>query len=69
MPAADFAQLHFIPDPMPGDEGKYKEFSDVYGTKTTDSARPALKNMPVLTENDKANKDLFVAGKIYSVLE
>ncbi len=61
-----FAELHFIPDPVPGDDKtRYKDFSEVYGTETTDSARPGLKNKPLPTENDKANKDLFVAGKVW----
>ncbi len=64
MPADVFADLNFIPDPVPVSDGdKYKDFADVYGTETTDSARPGLKNKPLPTVNDKANKDLFVAGK------
>ncbi len=64
----EYAELHFIPDPVPTKDGKYKEFSEVYGTETTDSARPGLKNNPVLTENDKVNRALFVAGRCYSIL-
>ena len=29
-----FDQLHFLPDPMPGDAGHYKPFKDLLGTKT-----------------------------------
>ena len=28
-----FDQLHFLPDPVPGDDGHYKTFKDLLGTK------------------------------------
>ena len=66
--AEDFEQLHFLPDPVPGTDGKYKDFSELYGTQTTDNHRPGLQNKPQLAENDKAHKELFVAGSEILVL-
>ena len=41
----DFSQVHSLPDPIPiADKTKYKQFSDVYGTITTEHHRPSLSN-------------------------
>ena len=29
-----FSSLHTLPDPMPGEEGSYKHFTELYGTET-----------------------------------
>ena len=42
LPKGIFSSLHVLPDPIPGEEGHYKEFSEVYGTTTTESYRPSL---------------------------
>src|SRR5436190_1078378 len=40
----DFSQVHSLPDPIPSiDKTSYKEFSEVYGTITTEQHRPSLK--------------------------
>ena len=43
LPESVFSSLHTLPDPMPDEEGHYKKFADLYGTKTTESHRPSLK--------------------------
>jgi len=41
----DFSQVHSLPDPIPiADKTRYKQFSDVYGTITTEQHRPSLSN-------------------------
>ena len=52
-------ELHFLPDPDVDEVGQYKNFSNVYGTETNDSARP------VPTENDKKFKKVLTAGKTF----
>ena len=37
LPESVFSSLHTLPDPMPDEEGHYKKFADLYGTKTTES--------------------------------
>ena len=36
------SNLHSLPDPIPGDEGHYKSFVEVYGHCTTEEHRPSL---------------------------
>ena len=36
------AELHFLPDPIPNDDGHYKCFADVYGQDTSEQYRPSL---------------------------
>ena len=33
LPNEVFDQLHFLPDPVPGDDGHYRAFKDLLGTK------------------------------------
>ena len=35
-----------MPDPMPGDDGHYKPFKDLLGTKTNETRRPSLQKAP-----------------------
>jgi hypothetical protein len=44
------------------ENGEYKSFETVCGTKTDDSDRPSLKVSPEAVERDKEMKSLFVAG-------
>jgi len=37
-----FSTLRHLPDPIPGDEGHYKAFSEIYGECTTEEHRPSL---------------------------
>ena len=37
-----FSNLHYLPDPIPGDEGHYRTFVDIYGQCTTEEYRPSL---------------------------
>ena len=62
MPQDEFAELSFCPDPVPNETGGYKPFTEVYGTDTTDNARPSLTKKAAPTENDKKNAKYFVAG-------
>ena len=38
--------MNFLPDPVPNDNGHYKSFADVYGTKTNEEHRPSLQKKP-----------------------
>lgn len=42
MPAEQFATLHFLPDPTPGDDGHYLPFEKMYWETTTEEHRPSL---------------------------
>ena len=37
-----FSKLHYLPDPIPGDEGHYKSFVEIYGQCTNKEHRPSL---------------------------
>ena len=39
----DFRHLNHLRDPIPGTDDHYKEFSEVFGTETTEGAMPSLK--------------------------
>ena len=42
MPRKAFDSLSFLPDPVPGEEGHYSPFDDVFGTPTSAEFRPSL---------------------------
>ena len=42
MAPSKFESIEFLPDPIPGDDGHYKTFADVYGSETTEEHRPSL---------------------------
>ena len=42
----DFLQIHHLPDPVPGSDGHYSPFTDVYGTTMTEQHRPSLQQIP-----------------------
>ena len=42
LPSDTFSTLHALPDPMPGTDGHYKCFSDLYGSTTDESHRLSL---------------------------
>jgi hypothetical protein len=42
LPERVFSSLYTLPDPMPGEEGHYKQFTELYGTETNESHRPSL---------------------------
>ena len=67
LPPDMFDELHFIPNPVLNQEGKYKPFEEVYGQVTDEKDRPALKEKPQLTERDKNFKALLVAG-VYNLV-
>jgi len=37
-----FLKLHYLPDPVPGEENHFKRFKHVYGTVTSEEFRPSL---------------------------
>lgn len=43
LPHSVFEKLHHIPHPMPGEDGHYRPFSEVFGTQTSEEYRPSLK--------------------------
>ena len=45
LPKEVFHQPHFLPDPVPGDDGHYKAFKDLQGTKTDKTNQPSLQRM------------------------
>lgn len=45
-----FEKLNFLPDHVLGCNGRFKPFTEVYGTDTSDSHRLSFHNKPVLTE-------------------
>ena len=47
LPVNVFEEVMFLPDPIPQDDGHYKSFEDVYGTKTTEEHRPSHQKKPV----------------------
>ena len=40
----DFEQLHYLPDPVPGEDLHYKSFEELYGMQTTEDHRPSFKS-------------------------
>ena len=42
LPAEVFNRLKYMPDPVPGEEGHYKPFTEVYGTSTTEQYVPSM---------------------------
>lgn len=42
LPSEVFTSVHFLPDPVPGEDEHYKPFDEVYGTETSESHRPSL---------------------------
>ena len=46
LPGNVFEEINFLPDPVPNDNGHYKSFSDVYGTKTSEEHRPSIQKKP-----------------------
>ncbi len=41
-PMEIFRNIHHLPDPLPGEEGHYASFSDLYGTSSTEQHRSSL---------------------------
>ena len=41
-PVKFFDRISFLPDPMPQNDGHYKEFKDIFGTETTEDHMPSL---------------------------
>ena len=39
-----FKSLHFLPDPVPGNDDHYKRFMEVYGLPTTEEHRPSIQS-------------------------
>lgn len=62
---SDDQQIHWLPDPVIGSDGNYKDFEDIYSTATTDADRPSLKEGCHPTENDKSHKDMLTAGNVH----
>jgi len=42
MSKESFLKLHYLPDPVPGEENHLKRFKDVYGTVTSEEFRSSL---------------------------
>ena len=45
LPSDKFLQLDHLPDPMPGQDGHYKKFPEVFHTATVENHRPSLQNI------------------------
>lgn len=63
-PHLPLEDLKWLPDPTLGPDGTYVPFLDIYGTETTDSARPGLKPSEA-SEADKKNKSVLNAGILF----
>ena len=46
LPPDVFDEVKYLPDPMSGTDGHYKQFQDVYGTVTSEDCRPSLQKRP-----------------------
>ena len=46
LPKEVFDSLHVLPDPVPGEDGHYKSFENLLGTKTDERHRPSLQRTP-----------------------
>ena len=46
LPPVHNAFAVLMPNPMPGDDGHYKPFKDLLGTKTDETRRPSLQKAP-----------------------
>ena len=44
MAKQEFEKLSYLSDPIPGEDGHYKSFLEVYGTPTTEEHRPSLQS-------------------------
>ena len=44
LPTTEFAKLRHLPDPVPGTDGHYKPFAEVFKTMTTEEHRPSTKS-------------------------
>jgi len=59
LPKPVFDQLHFLPDPVPGEDGHYKGFKDLLGTKTDGTHRPSLQKASKRTK-------LFPSAQVFN---
>ena len=50
LPKKVIKQLHFLPDPVPGEDDHYKASKDLLGTKTDGSHRPSLQKVSKRTK-------------------
>ena len=61
LPSEVFTSVHFLPDPVPGEDEHYKPFDEVYGTETSESHRPSL--------IQKSKKRVFPSLPAFNTLE
>ena len=46
LPQEVFDSMHILPDPVPGEDGHFKSFEDLLGTKTDEQHRPSIQRKP-----------------------
>lgn len=64
-PKLQLEQLHWLPDPTLGENGEFKDFSEIYGRETTDKDRPSTVLKEAATsEQDKLNKPYLNAARV-----
>ena len=65
LPLSTFMNLHFIPDPTPkdGDNSKFQQFDEIYGTHTDEIYHPSYVN-----NVDEPIKGLLVKEKVRSLI-
>lgn len=69
LPPEVFAELHFLPDSVEGEEtNKYLPFDKVYGQKTTEKDCPSVKAKSKPSEQDKKNRNVLVSGKYVATI-
>ncbi|XP_063434558.1 uncharacterized protein LOC134715936 [Mytilus trossulus] len=69
IPEDKFQDLHFLPNPVPGENNQYKSFSELYGQNTGEEQhRPGAAHKAEENENDKQRRDLFKNNKVREVI-
>ncbi|CAC5419773.1 unnamed protein product [Mytilus coruscus] len=69
IPEDKFQDLHFLPNPVPGENKQYKSFSELYGQNTGEEQhRPGAAHNADENENDKQRRDLFKNTKVREVV-
>jgi hypothetical protein len=65
-----FKDLDFVPDPMPGPEGVFLPFEEVYNVmETNDLGRPSLSMKAPTSEIDKNNSALLKGTRVRDVIK
>ncbi|XP_056008509.1 uncharacterized protein LOC130051170 [Ostrea edulis] len=69
LPDDEFQSLHFLPNPVAGEDGQYLSFQEMYGQETGDEHRPSaqVRDDPA-SVNDRINREIFKTQKVRDVI-